>query len=173
MRLISRTPLTMQNAVTDGDIADHLRITSTEAPSVMRFAVVAAQELEQFIPIALLSQTIVAQGIPERDVMLYLPVGPASAQTATVEAEDGTALPHLFTPGARPAVTRDEPHEGVVTVTYTACHGTETADVPADLAHAVLEQSLRLYDLRGDIEAPATPAPAFSRIAARYRRVSL
>ena len=33
--------------------------------------------------------------------------------------------------------------------------GSTTDDIPADLQHAILDQALRLYDLRGDIEAPA------------------
>jgi uncharacterized phiE125 gp8 family phage protein len=173
MKLLSRTPTTMAAPVDATDMADHLRITSTEAASAMRFADVAGQELEQYIPIALLDQEIDAQGQPDARGVAFLPIGPAPSQTPTVETLDGTALPHLFTPGRNPLVTLDAPHEGEIRVTYQAGYGPDTTDIPADLQHATLDQALRLYDMRGDTDAPATPAPAFARIAARYRRVGI
>jgi|AntRauTorckE5430_2_1112549.scaffolds.fasta_scaffold02595_1 uncharacterized phiE125 gp8 family phage protein len=173
MKLIKRTPSTSANPVEADDLAAHLRVTSTEAISALRYADVAAHELEDYAAIALLDQEIVAQGQPDERGVAYLPIGPAPAQTPTVETLDGTALPHLFTPGRHPVVTLAEPYEGEIRVTYQAGYGQNTSAIPADLQHAVLDQTMRLYDMRGDMDAPATPAPAFARIAARHRRVSL
>ena len=58
-------------------------------------------------------------------------------------------------------------------VTYEAGFGDEAAAVPADLAHAILDQAAALYDNRAGLAERNAQAlsPHTARIAARYRGV--
>lgn len=49
----------------------------------------------------------------------------------------------------------------------------ELADLPDDMAFAIIDQASKLYDQRGADDAPAGLSLAASRIVARYRGVSL
>jgi len=181
MRLIARAPVSTADPVTVADLAHHLRLETAEAMEAMRYAQAAAREIEDHARVALLTQDIVAEADADEaaGLVLVLPVTPIYTATLSVTVEtltpDRTA--EAFTDFALAntwplAVHLDYDPEKPVRITYRAGHG-EPEDVPADLRHAVLDQALRLYDMRGDRDAPATLAPSAARISARYRRVSL
>lgn len=177
MRLLSRTPIATADPVSTEDLADHLRIETVEAQDAMRYAAAAAREIEDHARLALLTQTIVAEA--DAAQVLTLPIGPVQEdETITVELvnPDGTLETISgwgLVAGWQTAVVLDETPERRVRVTYRAGYGSDPADIPADLRHAILDQALRLFDVRGDRDAPATLAPSAARISARYRRVSL
>ncbi|WP_417587399.1 head-tail connector protein [Pararhodobacter oceanensis] len=178
MHLIERTPSGTADPVTAAELADHMRIELAEATSAMRFARAAADEIEAYARIALLSQEIVAISEPCPSTPLCLPVGPVAADASvTVELleVDGSLTPvpdgwHLEA-GLYPKLHFDQIPGGRLKITYAAGYGASSADIPDDLSHAILDHALRLYDRRGDTDAPATMAPATARICARYRRV--
>lgn len=178
MRLIERNAIATADPVHVEDMEDHLRVEATEAASAMRFARAAADEVEQYAALALLTQEIVALSDPWPGRVLSLPIGPVDAgEIPTVEqvAEDGTAtaittgwtLQH----GRYPTITFDLEPTGMIRVTYTAGYGASEADIPSDLSLAILDQALRLYDKRGDMDDHPRLAPSTARICARYRRV--
>ena len=179
MRVISRTALTTNQPFDFVRLAMHLRIPIADGAEAGPMAEAAAREIELYAGLALLDQTIVAESDPAPGAALRIPVNPVQTITSVeTVAEDGTVA--TFTEGwhlreGRLAELRlsAEPAEAI-RVTYTAGYGDTVTDVPEDLALAVLDQALRLYDLRGDLaDTPPTPSPAFARIAARYRAVRL
>ena len=76
MSILSRTPLTTGHLRQATDLADHLRLSTTEAISAMRYASVAAQELERYADIALLTRPSWHKASHET-TFLHLPIGPA------------------------------------------------------------------------------------------------
>ncbi len=180
MRLIERAPIATGDPVSTADLADHLRVETTEAGSAMRFAHAAADEVEQHAALALLAQEIVALSDKWPGPVLPLPIGPVDAGTIpTVEQveQDGTAteittgwtLQH----GRFPSITFETEPVGPIRVTYTAGFGADATALPRDLSLAVLDQAIRLYDKRGDMDTSPGLAPSTARITARYRRVSV
>ncbi|MCA1777577.1 MAG: hypothetical protein LC676_18795 [Loktanella sp.] len=180
MRLISRTPIAVVDPVTGYDLEDHLRIEATEVSSAMRFATAAASEVESYCDLALLSQTIVALSDTWPGTVLSLPIGPVDADaTPTVEQVEldgsttaittGWTLQH----GRFPTITFDTTPAGPIRVTYVAGYGADEQALPRDLSLAILDQALRLYDLRGDVDQTPRLSPSTARICARYRRVSV
>ena len=181
MRLLSRTPIATGEAIASGaDLGDHLRLSPVEQAASWRYAEVAALELEAYADLALLDQTIVAISQAHETTILHLPVGPADTDPTSVELieADGSATTlsaaaWTFEPGLHPRVYLIEDMMQPVRITYVAGYGDTASAVPQDLQHAIMDQALRLYDMRGDMEASSIPAPAFSRICARYRRVGV
>jgi len=179
MRLIERAPIATADPVTADDLADHLRIESVEAASAMRYAEAAAQEIEQHAALALFTQEIVAQSEPYPGTTLSLPIGPVdSAEVPTVELitddatttiTEGWTLQH----GRFPSITFTDAPQGAIRITYTAGYGADDTALPRDLSLAILDQALRLYDRRGDMDNSPGLAPSTARICARYRRVSV
>ncbi|MCK8483950.1 hypothetical protein MUY21_07865 [Aliiroseovarius sp. S2029] len=178
MRIISRTPISTAAPVDPTDFTDHMRVD--DALGSLRYAFTAAREIEAYADIALLDQTITAQADPLTGKVLSLPVGPV-ALGASVVVElielDGSATPipsgWFLVAGPRPQLFFDTIPGGPIRVTYTAGYGAEASTIPDDLTHAIMDQALKLYDMRGDVDAPATLAPSAARICARYRRVKV
>jgi uncharacterized phiE125 gp8 family phage protein len=180
MKLISRTPIATADPVNVTDLADHLRIEAGEAASALRFARAAADEIERHAAVALLDQEIVALSTIWPGSVLSLPIGPVSADTVpTVEQVelDGSATPittgWTLQHGRYPTVTFATEPVGPIRVTYTAGYGGDVTALPRDLALAILDQAIRLYDRRGDMDDNPRLAPSTARICARYRRVAL
>lgn len=188
MGLIERTRISTADPVDHQALADHMRIDDGEVVHAMRYARSAADEIEQYANLALLTQEIVATFAPN-DAAHILPclarpslmplVGPVDAATIpTVELieADGSATAMAtgwrLQPGRFPELIFETAPTQTVRVTYTAGFGADNDAIPHDLTHAILDQALRLYDLRGDMDKPATLAPSTARIAARYRRLS-
>ncbi|MAS44123.1 MAG: hypothetical protein CML46_04275 [Rhodobacteraceae bacterium] len=179
MRLASRTPTVTADPVTLTALADHLRVEEAEAASAMAYVAAAAMELEHYAALALLAQTIVAEASAEEaaTLSLPLPIGPLlSAPTVELINADGSTTEiatATTTAGLHPVVTLADDPGGPVRVTYSAGYGEDAAAIPADLAHAILDHALRLYDRRGDVDRFAGLAPSAARICARYRRVGI
>jgi uncharacterized phiE125 gp8 family phage protein len=179
MRLVSRTPLVTADPVNPADLADHLRLEAAEAASAMRYAAVAAQELERYADIALLRQTIVVEYDTTETAtrVLPLPIAPYDDTTpptaVLVNADQTTTEFTNFAVSVSPAIVLADDPGLPVRVTYRAGYGDDATTLPADLTHAILDHALRLYDRRGDIDTTPGLAPSMARIAARYRRVRL
>lgn len=174
-----RTPISTATAITTEQVEEHLRVDGDLLAGAMDYADAAALEVEGYTDLALLTQTIttITEHWPGR--IIDLPVGPVqSGETATVEIIDatGSATPvasgFWLEAGRYPRLhfTDGEPG-GPVRISYTAGFGALTADIPADLRHAVADVAARLYDMRGADDGKATFPPAAARICARYRRV--
>jgi len=180
MKLIERNPIATADPVTTDDLADHLRVETVEAINAMRYATAAADEIEQYGALALLGQEIVALSEAFPGTVLHLPIGPVDAGTSpTVEsvAEDGTATAittgWILQHGRHPTITFTDPPDDPVRVTYEAGFGGDGNAIPRDLHLAILDQALRLYDKRGDMDDNPRMAPSAARICARYRRVKV
>lgn len=180
MRFISRAPVSTADPVDADELADHLRVEAAEASSAMRYAQAAAREIEDYCGLALLAQEIVAVSDPWPGQVLRLPVGPANPSGVPVVElieGDGSLSPitegWTFHGGRYPTITFTGTPGGRLRVTYEAGFGGDADALPRDLHHAIMDQALRLYDRRGDVDAPATLAPSAARIGARYRRVRL
>lgn len=180
MKLIERNPIATGDPVDVTDLADHLRVESVEAISAMRYARAAADEVEQYTSLALLGQEIVALSEPYPGTVLHLPIGPVDAGTIpTVEsvAEDGSTTSittgWILQHGRHPTITFTDPPDDPVRITYEAGFGGDDTAIPRDLHLAILDQALRLYDKRGDMDDNPRLAPSAARICARYRRVSM
>ncbi len=180
MRIIERTPIAAGDPVDSTALAKHMRVETSETTDALRFARAAADEIERYADIALLDQTITALADPLIGKVLQLPVGPvALGASVTVELieQDGTATPvndgWFLVAGPRPQLFFDNTPGGPIRVTYTAGFGADDTTIPDDLALAIMDQALKLYDLRGDVDAAPTLAPSTARIAARYRRVRI
>ena len=179
LRLVTRNPIATADPVTVAEVARHLRLETVEAMDAMGYVATAALEVEDAARLALLTTEVVARGEPAQ--VLTLPIGPvleeADVQTVELINPDGSTVVQTsgwgLLAGQRAAIAFDETPDRPVRVIYRAGYGDTEADVPADLRHAVLDQALRLYDLRGDVDAPAPLCPAAARICARYSRVSL
>lgn len=178
MKLIERTPIATADPVSVSELADHLRLEAVEAISALRYARAAADEIEQHTALALLTQEIVALSDTWPGPVLHLPIGPVDSGTIpTVEQIelDGTAT--LITTGWTlqhgrfPSITFTTEPVGPIRVTYQAGFGADDTALPRDLSLAILDQALRLYDRRGDMDMSPGLAPSTARICARYRRV--
>lgn len=113
---------------------------------------------------------------------LSLPIGPLADPgrfTITFVAGDGAEVTRIAADGYRVVTGRDpaiHPHDGTdiptgsaVRITYTAGFGPTHATVPPDLAHAVLDQALHLYEHRGGGGAPGLSG-VVRATAARWKR---
>jgi len=173
-------PTGLPVSLTDADA--QLRLDGADPAEAQRMALAAAREVEHYCSIALLTQTIrvTLNGWPLAGLEARLPIGPVlegAALTVTVDGEEFEAV-ELGT-GQRPTlrVTADDltdaQRDARWIVTYEAGFGDEAAAVPADLAHAILDQAAALYDQRGGLAERSAQAlsPHTARIAARYRGV--
>lgn len=160
-------------------VKDHMRVAGNdEDTGIAAMAGTAASEVEAYCDLALITQTITCttDTWPGQDVAL--PVGPVAADaTITVELleSDGTATPvasgFWLESGRYPVLHFNSIPGGRLRIEYPAGYGDAHTDIPADLSHAIMDHALKLYDRRGDVDSPATMAPATARICARYRRV--
>lgn len=188
MIVFERNRPTAASYVDSSQFAEHLRIEDAQIFTAMAYADAAALEIERYANIALLTQEIVATIRPDASpvstlqaelyqVPLIGPVDVATIPTVVTVAANGTTTPMLtgwtWQAGPYPSITFDTVPTDTVRINYFAGYGPTHGSVPADLRHAVMDQALRLYDRRGDVDAPATLAPSAARISVRYRRVTL
>lgn len=181
MRVIDRTRLATGDPVITDELQTHMRIEAAEIPGALAYASAASDEVARHADIALLTETIEAETTTDtHGAILPLPIGPVqSGATITVEgvATDGTTTAittgwHLR-PGRHAEIRFTEAPEAQIRVSYTAGYGPDAQDVPRDLRFAVMDQALRLFDRRGDMDEHPRLAPSTARIAARYRRVTV
>ncbi|SEL66518.1 phage conserved hypothetical protein, phiE125 gp8 family [Roseivivax marinus] len=163
------------------DLKTHLRVLDdAEDDAIRNMGETAAAEIEQFAQIALLTQTIrVTVFDPERSSWLNLPIGPVSfdaVPTVTVDGELFTAFELVG--GNRPCIRwlagYHDLSPGRLTIEYQAGFGNAAADVPSDLAQALMDQAALHYDGRSPMDAKSlTTSPHMARVSARYRGVQL
>lgn len=178
--LVDRTPLSTTLPVDPDLVKLHIRIDgSEEEPEIEPLIRTATAELEQVAQIALLHQTIRVNVIePEDGRYLRLPIGPVQ-ERPTVRLDGSDFTDFGFVPGVRSLIywgnafhARRPDH---VELEYRAGFGGTTAQVPHDLAQAVMDQAGLLYQMRSVwAEKPwRHTSPHLSRIAARYRGVQV
>jgi uncharacterized phiE125 gp8 family phage protein len=159
----------------------HARLDESMLPELLIYLDAAAREIEDYTGIALLAQTITVTTDEWPGQIIDLPVGPvasgAVATVATIEADgtttpvttgfwlEGGRYPRLHWPATEPAAR--------LRITYIAGFGATHSALPADLAHAVQDQAVHLFNTSGSEAGKSGLGLAAARIAARYRRVSL
>ncbi len=177
----SRTQVSTVLPVDPDKLLTHARIDESMLPELLIYLDAAAREIEAYCDIALLTQTIACTTDEWPGQVIDLPVGPvASGATATVAAIElngtttaitsgywleGGRYPRLHWPDTQPASR--------LRITYTAGFGSTHTALPADLAHAILDQATHLFSTSGSEAGKSGLGLAAARIAARYRRVSL
>jgi uncharacterized phiE125 gp8 family phage protein len=177
----TRTQISTAMPVDPALLLTHARIDESMLPELLIYLDAAAREIEEYTGIALLTQTITVTTDEWPGQVNQLPVGPvASGAVATVAAIelDGTTTaitsgywleggryPRLHWPNTEPASR--------LRITYTAGYGSTHNALPADLAHAVLDQATHLFNTAGAEAGKSGLGLAAARIAARYRRVGL
>lgn len=165
------------------DVKAYARVDASDEDALIGgLASTAAAEVEHYCDMALITQTITATTGAWPGQSISLPVGPLAAEPNVTVAQielDGTTTdissgwwveggryPRLHFIDTEPA--------GPLRITYAAGYGDTAASIPTDLAHAIMDHTVRLYEMRGDTEAGKPGlSPAAARIAARYRRVAL
>lgn len=163
------------------DLKLHLRAPDdAEDTAIQNIGETAAAEIEQFAQIALLTQTIrVTIFGPSCDYGLSLPIGPVADEgtpTVTIDGEAFTAFD--FVGGDRPYIHWLADYHNLtpsrMTIEYQAGFGGAAADVPPDLAQALMDQAALHYDGRSPMDAKSlTMSPHMARVAARYRGVQV
>lgn len=140
----------------------------------------AAAEIEQFAQLALLTQTIVVTVFqPNSDAGLNLPVGPvADGDVPSVEIDGVPFTDFEFVGGNRPYISWSDAYRNLspsrMTIEYLAGFGASAADIPADLARAIMDQAGLHFDGRSPMASKLSQhSPHMARIAARYRGVQL
>ena len=163
------------------DLKMHLRILhEDDDPAITKMGHTAAAEIEQFAQIALLTQTIrVTIFDPGMATFLKLPIGPVADDEVPTVTIDGDAFSAFELIGGNRPVIRwlsgypDTPPSRM-TITYQAGFGATAADIPADLAQALMDQTALHFDGRSPMDAKSlTTSPHMARIGARYRGVQL
>ncbi|MCA3446726.1 MAG: hypothetical protein INF93_08420 [Rhodobacter sp.] len=177
----TRTQISTAMPVDPDKLLTHARIDESMLPELLIYLDAAAREIEEYTGIALLTQTITCTTDEWPGQVIDLPVGPMAPDvTATIAAIelDGTTTaitsgfwleggryPRLHWPDTQPASR--------LRLTYTAGYGSTHNALPADLAHAVLDQAVHLFNTAGSEAGASGLGLAAARIAARYRRVAL
>ena len=161
------------------DLKLHLRVPDdAEDTAIQNIGETAAAEIEQFAQIALLTQAVkVTIFNPASDEGLSLPIGPvadAATPTVTIDGEAFTAFD--FAGGIRPFIRWQDAFfdltPELMVIEYDAGFGTTAADIPADLAQALMDQAALHYDGRSPMDAKSlTTSPHMARVGARYRGV--
>lgn len=159
------------------DLATHLRVTSDMEAEASRHAKAAARELEHYAQLALLTQRVrvILECWPRAHV-LPLPIAPVVDPLSVTVTDDGVAFEgYAVITGQRPALRlADDRPEGQVVIEYDAGFGDAAADIPPDLAQAILDQAAAFFDVRGEGKGWGNSlSPHMARVAARYRRVAL
>lgn len=163
------------------DLKLHLRVPDdAEDTAIQNIGETAAAEIEQFAQIALLTQTIRVTILnPSREYGLSLPIGPVADEdvpTVTIDGEAFTAFD--FVGGNRPYIRWLADYHDLtpsrMTIEYQAGFGDAAADVPPDLAQALMDQAALHYDGRSPMDAKSlTTSPHMARVGARYRGVQV
>ncbi|MFW2543849.1 head-tail connector protein [Primorskyibacter sp. 2E107] len=164
------------------DLKDHLRLLGEDDfdGEVFKAGKAAAEEIEHFAQVALLTQTIkVTIFNAPCDLGLSLPIGPVSDSDMPVVTIDGAAFTAFdFVGGVRPYIRWQADYFSLaretVTIVYQAGFGADAGAVPPDLAQALMDQAALLFDGRSPMDAKAlTTSPHMARIGARYRGVQV
>lgn len=159
-------------------LADHVRVTdAAQIAEATRHGRAAAAEAEDYGQLALLTQTIrVTLDAWPRTAWVALPITPMPDALSVTVTVDGVAYDDFaVVAGQRPAIkpSADKPC-GLVVIEYQAGFGDAASDIPAPLAHAILDQAAALFDARGLGDGKSNGMSAhMSRIVARYRGVRL
>lgn len=179
--LVHRTAGAAALPFTLDDLKLHLRASDdAEDTAVQNIGLTAAAEIEQFAQIALLTQTIrVTIFSPAQEYGLNLPIGPVAdddVPTVTIDGEVFTAFD--FVGGNRPYIRWLASYYNLtpsrISIEYQAGFGTDAADVPPDLAQALMDQAALHYDGRSPMDAKSlTTSPHMARVGARYRGVQV
>lgn len=174
MRLIQRLPQSTGLPAEFPRVLEQMRLGMEEQLEAHHHVRAAAAELEAYCGVAILPQTITAETDEAPGALLHLPVRPVlDPDTITVETFDGEPVTTWRLVSAAHGLVRfTTPPDEPIRVSYEAGHAT-LDDVPPDLLHAIGDQALRLYDLRGAEEATQGLSIAAARIAARFGRVAL
>lgn len=159
-------------------LADHVRVTDAgQITEATRHAKAAAGEAEDYGQLALLTQTIrVTLDAWPRAAWVALPIIPMLDALSVTVTVDGVAFEDFaVVAGQRPAIRPTEGKPcGLVVIQYEAGFGDTAADIPAPLAHAILDQASALFDARGLGDGKSNGMSAhMARIVARYRGVRL
>ncbi len=162
-------------------LKSHLRIDGFwEDAAITTIGMTAAAEIEQFAQIALLTQTIRVTILhPASDYGLHLPIGPMlddQVPTVTIDGQPFTDFDHET--GTRPYLLWGEGYWSLtprrIVIEYQAGFGATPADVPHDLAQALMDQAALHYDGRSPMDAKSlTTSPHMARVGARYRGVQV
>ena len=179
--LVHRTPVATELPVSLEDAKQYMRVEfDGEDNGIANIIYTAAAEIEQFAQIALLTQTIrVTIFDPSQDWGLKLPIGPVADEdvpTVTIDGEAFTAFD--FVSGNRPYIRWLAVYHDLtpsrMTIEYQAGFGSTAANVPADLAQALMDQAALHYDGRSPMGAKnLTTSPHMARVGARYRGVQV
>jgi hypothetical protein len=179
--LVNRTAQEAALPVLIRDVKKYLRVAHNEENELIAKIIgTATQELEQFAQVALLLQTVsVTYLSPSPDPVLRLPIGPSFGDQPPSVELDGVAFTSFdFIAGLRPHIRWHAPYHdlapSMVKIEYEAGFGSSKADIPADLAQALMDQAALHYDGRSPMDTRSlTMSPHLARIGARYRGVSL
>lgn len=166
-------------AVPRDDLMAHLRLgegfgePSGEEAILDRYLAAAAAEIEARASLALISRSFRLRADRwDHDGCLTLPVGPVSAIDAASLGEQPLNQLSVGPGTTRQKITRAGqalPPLGaghLAEFTFTAGFGPSAADVPADLAQAVLLTAAHLYD---DRPGGSASRPEIDRLIAPYR----
>jgi len=174
MRLISRVHLSTDLPAEFPRVLEQMRLGIEDSSEAHQHIRAAAAEVEAYAGVAILPQTITAETDDAPGDLLHLPVrpvlDPATLAITTIAGEPVTGW--RLVSAAHAVVRFTTPPDAPVTATYDAGHATLDA-VPPDLLHAIGDQALRLFDLRGAEDGAQGLSIAAARIGARYRRVAL
>jgi len=177
-----RTPINSNLPVTLTEAKARARVDGSEEDAGITDMIrEAAADIEAATGLALLSTSVTHTTADRPGQVIPLPVGPvASGAVATVHLIelDGTLTPvasGFWLEGGRyPRLHFTTTPGGRLRITYTAGYGASAASVPRDLALAICEQAVRLYEQRGGVmdKGPALSAQT-ARVIARYRRIAI
>ena len=174
MRIVQRLPLNTDLPADFPGVLAQMRLGLEDATEALPLIRAAAAELEAYCGVAVLPHAIIAETDEAPGELLRLPVRPVmTPETMTITTLAGEAVTGWRLVSAAHGLVRFTTLPDVpVVATYIAGHA-DVASIPADLLHAVGDQALRLYDLRGAEDGAQGLSLAAARIGARYRRVAV
>lgn len=167
----TRTPIAQGSVVTLDQVKARGRICHPDDDvEVQHLIDAAAIEIERHAEVALLRQRITLT-VTAGCGSIRLPIGPVAPNAAVTV--DGVAVVDGVKGHLHPVLDLPADMRGEVVVTYEAGFGDDDISIPADLALAVADHAVMMFDRRGDEEGPQGLSLAAARIAARYRRVGI
>lgn len=179
--LVERTPISTAAPVALAEVKEYTRIDTADFDATLNRAIkAAADEIENFGQVALLSQTIrvtVFDMVHGRG--FDLPIGPvADAATASVTIDGVAVIGFDLVGGMRPHLRWPEAlryeFSARVVIEYPAGFGDAAEDIPDDLAQAVIDQAALIFYGRAPQEAKLlSRSRHLARVGARYRGVSI
>lgn len=177
--IIDRTPISTALPFDLANQKTHIRMEGPDSDlEITNMGRAAAAELEQFAQIALLTQTIrVTVLSPWPEAGRRLPIGPVATGHRPTVTVNGVAYTSFeFVDGNRPYILWDGLYHRLlpqrVVIEYQAGFGASAEDIPADLAHAIMDQTALYFDGRSPMDARSlTTSPHMARIGAKYRGV--